>query len=342
MPYSDNNHHKNLILKYYSLYPDYGYAKLARTIIEEENLELSVEGFRRAVALTLKNEIIQDDESTDLYTKNKWIQEILENYSDNEIQAIAKGSRISPCYAKIPDVHFDGEKVKFALSSDWHLGSIYTHEKHISLLYDEIKKEGCEFLTIGGDLVEGMSGRPGHVYELSSIGYDAQKKNAIRILKDSPVQTFLIDGNHDRWFIKNSGAYIVKDVVDYLNKDYPNKFVFLGHDEGDITLKGGKAVLKLWHGEDGNSYAYSYRLQKVVESLTGGTKPHIMSFAHTHKFTYIFDRHIHCVSNGSIQTQSKWMRGKRISAHTGFVICEATIAKKGISSLKVEWKPFYA
>jgi DNA polymerase elongation subunit (family B) len=56
MPYSSNNLHKDLILKYSSTYPEYGYTKLARVIIEEEKLDYSVESFRRAISHVLQKD----------------------------------------------------------------------------------------------------------------------------------------------------------------------------------------------------------------------------------------------------------------------------------------------
>jgi len=182
-----------------------------------------------------------------------------------------------------------------------------------------------------------MSNRPGHIYELTHLGYDQQKALAVEVFgqwKDSPI--YAIDGNHDRWFLKSNGAKVVKDIAEVL----PN-FDFIGHDEGDISLKG-KATLKLWHGEDGNSYALSYRLQKILESLTGGEKPNAMICGHTHKFVEIFERHVLCSSVGCMQSQTSWMRGKRIAAHTGFSIIDYWVNDKGISKKTATWHPFYS
>jgi hypothetical protein len=127
---------------------------------------------------------------------------------------------------------------------------------------------------------------------------------------------------------------IVKDIAERL----PDA-EFLGHDEGDINLSGN-TVLKLWHGEDGNSYAVSYRIQKVVESFSGGEKPHAMFLGHTHKSTYLFERNIHCYSMGSIEQQSNWMRSKRIAAHTGFWIIDFWVNAQGVRSRGCFY-PFY-
>jgi predicted phosphodiesterase len=117
-------------------------------------------------------------------------------------------------------------------------------------------------------------------------------------------------------------------------------FNFIGHDEGDISL-GGKAVLKLWHGEDGNSYAISYRIQKILESLSGGEKPSVLIAGHTHKYVNIFERNVYALSVGTMQRQTPWMRGKRIAAHVGFAIADYYINDDGVSKFTHTWHPFY-
>ena len=249
--------------------------------------------------------------------KGKIISQIIQNYTDKELEAIAKGGRIVPGYSKVPIVSFEGERIRIGAMTDTHLGHIKMPPERIYQAFDEFKKAKVDFITHSGDVTEGMSNRPGQIYELTHLGYDLQKALAIEVFgqwTDTPI--YAIDGNHDRWFLKSNGAKIVKDIAESL----PN-FNFIGHDEGDISLKG-KAILKLWHGEDGNSYALSYRLQKIMESLTGGEKPNAMIAGHVHKYVEIFERHVHCTSVGSMQSQTAWMRGKRIAAHTGFGIID--------------------
>ena len=264
------------------------------------------------------------------------LQKIAEQYSDKELLAIANGGRIIAGIDKVPIVHFEGRRIRIGVISDTHLGSSFTSPDMLFQAFEQFKKEKVDFVTHSGDVTEGMSNRAGHIYELSHLGYDKQKTHAIEVLgqwTDTPV--YMIDGNHDRWFIKSNGAYIVKDICDVLEN-----YHFIGHDEGDISLNG-RDTLKLWHGEDGNSYAVSYRLQKVIESLTGGEKPGAMFVGHTHKSTYLFERHIHCYSAGAIQRQTKWMRGKRIASHTGFWIVDLYVNDSGICKTTGTWCPFY-
>jgi len=269
--------------------------------------------------------------------KGKLISQIMQNYTDKEIEAIAKGGRIVPGYAKVPIISFEGERIRVGALTDTHIGSVDFHEERLYQAFDEFHKEKIDLMVHAGDVLEGMSNRPGHVYELSQIGYAQQKKYAVECFgqwQDSDI--YAISGNHDRWYVKSAGANAIEDM----SKELPN-FHFLGHDEGEISLKG-KAVLDLWHGEDGNSYALSYRLQKILESLTGGEKPNAMIAGHVHKYVSIFERHVLCTSIGSIQLQTRWMRSKRIAAHPGFVIMDYWVNNSGICKMTHTWYPFYS
>lgn len=272
-----------------------------------------------------------------LTDKNKIMSQILQSYSEKELEAIAKGGRIVPGYGKVPIVNFEGQRIRIGAITDTHIGSNKMSPDRIYQAFEEFKKEKVDFITHSGDVTEGMSNRPGHVYELSEIGYANQKRASVEIFSQwTDTNIYAIDGNHDRWFIKSNGAKIVEDI----DKEVSN-FHFIGHDEGDISLNG-KATLKLWHGEDGNSYALSYRLQKILESLTGGEKPNAMLCGHTHKYVDIFERHVFTTSIGSMQSQTPWMRGKRIAAHTGFAIIDYWVNDKGICKKTSTWHPFYS
>lgn len=268
--------------------------------------------------------------------KSKLLSKIAQTYSDDELKAIANGGRIVPGLAKVPVVNFDGDRVRIGAITDTHIGSLNFSEQRLYQAFEEFKKEKVDFITHSGDVTEGMSHRAGHVYDLSEIGYDKQKSKAIEIFSQwTDSQIYAIDGNHDRWFIKSNGSLIVKDIATQLDN-----FNFIGHDEGDISING-KAVVKLWHGEDGNSYALSYRLQKILESLSGGEKPSVIICGHTHKYVKIFERNVYAISAGSIQSQTPWMRGKRIAAHVGFCIIDIYVNKSGVCKFSDTWYPFY-
>jgi predicted phosphodiesterase len=113
----------------------------------------------------------------------------------------------------------------------------------------------------------------------------------------------------------------------------------MGIHEGFVDVNGAKFML--WHGEDGGSYATSYRVQKIIEAFSGGEKPSVLMCGHTHKQCYIFDRNIHALSLGSIQKQSGFMRYKRLPAHVGFWIIKGCIDKGEVKWMEPRFYPFY-
>ena len=268
--------------------------------------------------------------------RGKILRDIESNYSRSELLAIAKGARVLPGQSQIPVVEFEGDRTRIGVMGDVHFGSKYCLYELVDKAFKEFEDKNCDIVVQCGDLTEGMSNRPGHIYELSHLGYHEQKKVAIEYMSRCPKPLYMIDGNHDRWFIKSNGALIVPDICDAIEHA-----TFLGHDEGNLSL-GDTATVRLWHGEDGSSYAVSYRIQKIVESLTGGQKPNVMLLGHVHKSMYLFDRHIHCYSAGAFQRQTSWMRGKRLSSHTGFWIVDIYVNKTGVSKTTGTWYPFYA
>jgi predicted phosphodiesterase len=262
------------------------------------------------------------------------MRQLGEKFSEAELRKLLQGSDLKPDYATIYN-DFQGDEITIGGMTDTHLGSVYTNPDMIFRAFDVFAAHGVDFLVHCGDVHEGMSNRPGHVYECSHIGYSAQLDHSREVFgqwKDTDV--YMIDGNHDRWFIKSNGALIVKELC-----DSHDNLHFLGHDEGDINIQG--KTIKLWHGEDGSSYAYSYRIQKIIESFTGGEKPNVFLCGHTHKALPMYDRHVHCCSLGAIQRQSKWMRGKRHASHTGFFVIRMGLNDTGVSWFEPRFFPFY-
>ncbi len=268
--------------------------------------------------------------------KRKLIRQMVDTYSEGELRAIVKGGAINPYFTRrVPPIDFTGDHVRLGVMGDTHWGSKFSPPELYFAALDEFHKQDIETIIHVGDVCEGMSNRAGHVYELDYIGYTAQKRYAKEMLERWEGKWYLIDGNHDRWFIKSAGALVVKEICDELDN-----CTFVGHDTGEIPIGGVKIMP--WHGEDGNSYAYSYRLQKIVEALPGGGKPNILLAGHTHKAGYFFIRNVHVISCGSIQLQTDWMRSKRLEAHPGFWVIDLWINEAGVGKISTTFYPFYA
>jgi len=255
--------------------------------------------------------------------------------TEKELAVILQSVKSTPQSRPKSQHVWNGQSFKFATISDTHFGHVKSHEEWWLRACDLIRREGCQLVLLPGDITEGMSGRPGHVYELDAVGVTAQIDLAVRRLSMLPCPVEAITGNHDGWAYKSVGV----DVGAELAAKLPN-YKHLGQDEADVTING--VTIKLWHGGDGSSYATSYRTQKFVEGLTGGEKPHILLSGHAHKAIMHECRNVMVFECGTLCGQTGWMRGKKLAAHCGFWIIEVFPAPEGgIERLKSEWVPFF-
>ncbi len=269
--------------------------------------------------------------------KEKVLKELANKYTVNELQAISKGYDPTINNSNKIKLNFNGSKIKIGVISDTHIGSKSFVEGWWDSAMAKFKEEKVDFICHVGDLVEGLSDRKGHWYECTHIGYDQQKTYAIELLNRTDIPIYGIDGNHDRWYIKSGGGVICKDVAEQV----PH-YHFLGSDEGDIYLNSN-VFIKLWHGEDGSSYAVSYRAQKLIESFTGGEKPNLLLLGHVHKALYLpSERNVFTVSAGALCKQSAWMRSKKLSNHSGFWIVDVNYNETSVLSCKTEFFQLYS
>lgn len=236
--------------------------------------------------------------------------------------------------------HFDDyfeDHTRIGVFSDCHIGANEFDENFFKHMVSKFKEKKVSRIYHVGDILEGMSGRDGHIYELSEIGYAAQMEKAVRLFKTLPGDTFGIDGNHDEWYQKKSdqgvviGAEMERQVPRYHN---------LGQDEANVKIRPN-ITMKLIHPGDGTAYALSYKLQKRIETFTGGQKPDVLLEGHYHKALYLFYRNIHALECGTICGQTRWMRAKNIAAHKCFWIIDIEMGKGGIGSLSPTLYPGY-
>ncbi len=315
---------KGKILEIISFYLDKG---------KEETLtaySLSEETFNRYYREYKK----QFGSSIDLYSQLK------ERFTDDELKALVNGSKRDTSKQYINNINFDGDKVKFLVTTDTHFGSKYTDPYHFEVAVREAEQENCDFMIHAGDVTEGIMNRPNHVYECSHYGYKAQKEESIRNLKLWKKDSYILQGNHDDSINTKLGVGV--NVVEEICSEVPNAH-YLGNSFGTFYLNDA-IQFDVFHGIDSASgYAISYRLQGIANAYTGGNKPHVLLTGHDHKSCYLFYRNIHILAGGSIQQQSDWMKGKKIQAMPGFWIVEATLnyETKEVKKFTPTWYPFY-
>lgn len=257
--------------------------------------------------------------------------------SKNEVQQMLATPRQTisgKCYNHPVKGH-----VRFGVISDTHIGAREFDEDLLRYSSEMFKQNKVKEIYHIGDILEGMSGRDGHIYELSKVGFSQQIKYTIELFKKyySDFKILAIQGNHDSWYkIRNNGGIIVGEE---LQDKLPN-FTYLGESEADIKFSD-KVTMKLVHPGDGTAYAASYKMQKRIEALEASKKPNILLSGHYHKALYMFNRNIHGIECGTLCGQTNWMKGKNIPAHKGFWIVDFDLTDKGISNFTPKFFPAY-
>jgi predicted phosphodiesterase len=178
-----------------------------------------------------------------------------------------------------------GSIVRIGVVSDTHIGSQFQQITALHDFYRYADSKGVQAYLHGGDMLEGIhQAHRDAAYEQYAFGVDKQVQAVVRQYPTSKNgQTFHVAGNHDDWAFQNvgvsSGAMIAKD-----RSDLP----YLGYHSAFIEL--GNVRFLLQHGsKGGNSYAKSYRTQKLIEGLsdTERQQTDIALFGHWHNEAYL-------------------------------------------------------
>ena len=233
---------------------------------------------------------------------------------------------------------WNGEKIiQFGLMGDTQLGCIDTQITHLHTLYDRYQSEGITQVYHTGDMTDGEKMRPGHEYELYVHGADAQVAHTVKVYPQRPgMVTDFITGNHDYSFIKTIGLDIGRQIAN----QRPD-MRYRGYMSATVELSP-HCTLELRHPQDGTAYALSYKIQKIIEAMSGGEKPNILAVGHYHKLEQMFYRNVHAFQTACLCAQTNWMRGKNIAAIVGGWIIEAHVDDEGtVTRIRPEFFPFY-
>lgn len=233
---------------------------------------------------------------------------------------------------------------KFGACGDNHLGSRHERLDVLNALYDVYADEGVTEVFNTGNWIEGNSRLNYH--DVKVFGMDDQIDYFIEHYPQrGGITTYFVAGDdHEGWFQKSERIEIGKHAELMARDAGREDLKYLGYVEADIEFKAksGSSWLKVMHPGGGSAYALSYAAQKLVESLQGGEKPHVLLYGHYHKFDYNFAREVHCVGTGCTVDQSIFMRKCKIQAHLGGTLIHLNQAPEGhINRFRVEWMPFY-
>ena len=210
-----------------------------------------------------------------------------------------------------------GDGIKFGLIGDSQIGSLYSRLDALGVFYQYLADIGVKDVLHAGDVLDGHRVYKGHEWELRDRGWDEQiDRLQNNYAYHKSITTHFITGNHDASFRKSIGIDVGAGIV----KARPD-FKLIGRDSGCVTLTstaGHKWKVMLTHPDGGTAYAISYKLQKTINSLSGGTKPNMIAMGHYHKAEMLPQyRNVVGVQVGCFQSQTPFMRRKPTPAHVG-------------------------
>ena len=151
------------------------------------------------------------------------------------------------------------EDIALAMLSDTHIGSNLFLEKMFRKFIDWINGRGArpelagkvKYLTIAGDLVDGVGIYPGQENELSILDIYDQYEVFEKFIMEIPdyIEIFIIPGNHDAVRVADPQPALPKELLPDL---YNMKNVHLLGSPGYVSLHG--VLVLLYHGQSIHSY----------------------------------------------------------------------------------------
>jgi UDP-2,3-diacylglucosamine pyrophosphatase LpxH len=286
-----------------------------------------------------KYDIHKVKQQREIILDNKMEQSLANKYNltEKELKVILNMNKEKPHQYETRKSPLEKNHIKFMILSDLHIGHKMYRPDVLNHAIRMGNKEKIDFVCIPGDIIEGMSGRDGHIYELNQLGATNQLEYAIKELSKikKPIYAITASNSHDGWY--NSKGNIGFEVGPELERRIKD-FHFLGYDEADLKLKSG-LIIRMTHPGGGTAYALSYSGQKYINSLAGGQKPHIICNGHYHKSIYMFYRNIHYIESGTLCSQTQFMRKIGTPAHVGYWIVDVWTNKKGVDTIKPQFVP---
>ena len=82
--------------------------------------------------------------------------------------------------------------------------------------------------------------------------------------------------------------------------------IYLGSDVADMKI--GKLKIRLFHGNKGNTYAKSYKVQKYLDAIPIEERPHILQTGHIHQAFYYKQDNTHCLQTGCLEDLTPYAR----------------------------------
>lgn len=225
-----------------------------------------------------------------------------------------------------------GKTVRFGVVSDTQLGSRKQQLTFLRQVYQRFEDKGIDTVLHAGDLCDG-DGRvyPGQQFDLFVHGYGRQLDYIVENYpRRSGIKTHVIGGNHDWSFWQHGGADILAAMA--AERD---DIVYEGYAGAPVDMDGIK--IYLIHLSRGQTYARSYRLQKVIEQFAPQQKPDILFAGDKHSWAHLpMYRNVYGWQVGCFQAQTDHERRMGLYPEIGALIVEVDYGTQGADKRDTE------
>lgn len=214
----------------------------------------------------------------------------------------------------------DDNTFVFGVTADNHLGSKYERLDCLHDVYARFEQAGVDRVFNCGNWIEGEARF--NLTDIHTHGLDSQIRYLVSSYPRSTVTTYAVAGDdHEGWYAQRMGIDIGAHAERAMREAGRQDWVNLGYMEAHVRLvnknTGKSAVMAVVHGGGGSSYADSYVVQKILESLDGGEKPAVALYGHYHKMLSGEYRNVWWVLVPSTKDQDPFMRKKKIRSVVG-------------------------
>jgi len=227
--------------------------------------------------------------------------------------------------------------------SDTHIGSTHAQisavKRIVEIAYQEF---GVKHVLHSGDLTAGWNMYRGQQNELYAMGADDQADAAANTLPQlKGMSYYILGGNHDYSFDKQSGHNVVKMACN-LRPDWH----YAGFDLAEIPMwavKGKtRASTVLWHPSGGVPYALSYRGQKIAAEISRKELLEVVledkpaptvrwvQWGHLHVSDFFPHGPMWVMGPGCFEGTNGYLKAKGLTPTIQGVIVEAHLTEKGL------------
>lgn len=216
------------------------------------------------------------------------------------------------------------EHLRLGIVSDTHLGSVYEQLTHLKDFYRRAEDEGVDAFLHAGDLVQGTPRmHRGMEHEVHLHSSDGQVGYAVDVYPRSEKKTYVITGNHDDAWINESGTNPVRQFA-----NQREDIEYIGRDSCYLDINGLRTYIA--HPDGGQSYAKSYKAQKLVEALPEREKVQLAIMGHYHTYGVFKIQNTQVVLQPCFQGQYPWLVRKGLYPTIGGQILDIRFDEENI------------